>query len=106
VTPDPSFERTATGKALGPHTGQCHHPSPGQDPQHAQVAVAGPGDAPRPRLSSRVVLARLTCSPHAANYRPLSNTWPLPTIATRHVAVVAPTPLSCINCLVRASSLA
>ncbi len=26
VTPNPSLERTATGGALGPRSGQCHHP--------------------------------------------------------------------------------
>ena len=29
VLPNPSLERTATGKALGPRAGQCHHPSRG-----------------------------------------------------------------------------
>jgi hypothetical protein len=27
--PNPSLERTSTGLALGPRTGQCHHPSRG-----------------------------------------------------------------------------
>ena len=26
VRPNPSLERTSTGLALGPRTGQCHHP--------------------------------------------------------------------------------
>jgi hypothetical protein len=26
VMPNPSLERTSTGKPLGPRTGQCHHP--------------------------------------------------------------------------------
>ena len=29
LRPNPSLEWTATGKALGPRTGQCHHPSRG-----------------------------------------------------------------------------
>jgi hypothetical protein len=27
--PNPSLERTPTGKALGPRSGQCHHPLSG-----------------------------------------------------------------------------
>ena len=27
--PNPSLERTSTGKPLGPRAGQCHHPSRG-----------------------------------------------------------------------------
>ncbi len=29
MRPNPSLERTSTGKALGPRTGQYHHPSRG-----------------------------------------------------------------------------
>ncbi len=36
--PNPSFERTATGEALGPRAGQCHHPSRG--PSASPVAAA------------------------------------------------------------------
>lgn len=38
VTPNPSLERTSTGKALGPRTGQYHHPSRG--PSASPVAAA------------------------------------------------------------------
>ena len=36
--PNPSFERTATGKALGPRAGQCHHPSRGPSALPASAA--------------------------------------------------------------------
>ena len=41
----------------------------------------------------------------AANWRPLLNSAPLPTIATIAVAVVWPTPMSCINCCAAVQSL-
>ncbi len=39
VRPNPSLEATATGLALGPRTGQCHHPSRGPS--------ANPASAPQ-----------------------------------------------------------
>jgi len=38
VRPNPSFERTATGKALGPRASQCHHPSRGPSALPASAA--------------------------------------------------------------------
>jgi hypothetical protein len=38
VRPNPSLERTSTGKALGPRNGQYHHPSRG--PSALPVASA------------------------------------------------------------------
>jgi hypothetical protein len=38
TTPNPSLERTSTGKALGPRNGQCHHPLRG--PSALPVASA------------------------------------------------------------------
>ena len=38
VTPNPSFERTATGEALGPRASQCHHPSRGPSASPAPAA--------------------------------------------------------------------
>ncbi len=36
--PNPSLERTATGKALGPRASQCHHPSRGPSASPAPAA--------------------------------------------------------------------
>ena len=36
--PNPSLERTSTGKALGPRTGQCHHPLRGPSASPAAAA--------------------------------------------------------------------
>jgi hypothetical protein len=36
--PNPSLERTSTGLALGPRTGQCHHPSRGPSANPAASA--------------------------------------------------------------------
>jgi hypothetical protein len=36
--PNPSVERTSTGKALGPRTSQCHHPSRGPSASPAPAA--------------------------------------------------------------------
>jgi hypothetical protein len=38
TTPNPSLERTSTGKALGPRAGQCHHPSRGPSALPAAAA--------------------------------------------------------------------
>ena len=38
VLPNPSLERTATGKALGPRNGQYHHPSRGPSASPASAA--------------------------------------------------------------------
>jgi hypothetical protein len=38
VGPNPSLERTSTGLALGPRTGQCHHPLRGPSPNPAGSA--------------------------------------------------------------------
>jgi hypothetical protein len=43
VTPNPSLERTAPGKPLGPRAGQCHHPS------------RGPSAFPAPALSAQTL---------------------------------------------------
>lgn len=42
LRPNPSLEATATGLALGPRTGQCHHPSRGLS--------ANPASAPQLKL--------------------------------------------------------
>jgi len=38
VRPNPSLERTVTGKALGPRTGQYHHPLRGPSASPASAA--------------------------------------------------------------------
>ena len=38
VKPNPSLERTPTGRALGPRSGQCHHPLRGPSALPASAA--------------------------------------------------------------------